>query len=218
MSVGLVGRKLGMTRVFQSNGVSVPVTVLAVEPNRITQVKTVATDGYCAVQVTIGSQKVSRITKAEAGIFAKAKVEPGIGLWEIRLDPSEIEGLTIGQELTLDRMVEGQLIDVAGISIGKGFAGTVKRHNFRTQDATHGNSLSHRVPGSTGQNQTPGRVFKGKKMAGHMGVERVSIQNLPIVKMDLNRRLILVKGSVPGAEGGIVWIRPAVKSPMTATA
>ena len=218
MAVGLVGRKLGMTRVFQSNGVSVPVTVLAVEPNRITQVKTVATDGYSAVQVTIGTQKISRITKARAGIFAKAEIEPGVGLWEIRLDPNEIEGLAVGQELTLDRMVEGQLIDVAGISIGKGFAGTVKRHNFRTQDATHGNSLSHRVPGSTGQNQTPGRVFKGKKMAGHMGVERVSIQNLPIVKLDLSRRLILVKGAVPGAEGGIVWIRPAVKSPMIATA
>ncbi len=222
MAIGLVGRKLGMTRIFSENGVSIPVTVLAVEPNRITQVKTQETDGYSALQVTIGTQKVHRLTKARTGIFAKAKVEPGKGLWELRADEGVLAGYSVGGEITLDVFTEGQYVDVAGTSIGKGYAGTVKRHNFRTQDATHGNSRSHRVPGSTGQNQTPGRVFKGKKMAGHLGCEKVSVQNLQVVRLDKVRNLILVKGAVPGSEGGIVMIRPAVKmstkQPVAATA
>ena len=211
MAIGLVGRKMGMTRVFTEGGVSIPVTVLAVEPNRITQIKNLETDGYQAVQITTGLKKASRVLKPIAGIFAKAKVEPGVGLWELELDAAEIQTLSIGGELTIDRFSVGQKVDVAGISKGKGFAGTVKRYNFRTQDATHGNSRSHRSLGSTGQNQTPGRVFKGKKMPGHMGDEKVSVQNLEIIKLDLGRNLMLVKGAVPGAENGIIFIRSAVK-------
>ena len=211
MAIGLVGRKMGMTRVFTEGGASIPVTVLAVEPNRITQIKNIETDGYQAVQITTGLKKASRVLKPIAGIFAKAKVEPGVGLWELELDSAEIQTLSVGNELTIERFSVGQKVDVAGISKGKGFAGTVKRYNFRTQDATHGNSRSHRVLGSTGQNQTPGRVFKGKKMPGHMGDEKVSVQNLEIVKLDLERNLMLVKGAVPGAENGIIFIRSAVK-------
>ncbi len=211
MAIGLVGRKLGMTRIFQEGGISVPVTVLEVSPNRITQVKTLDNDGYRALQVTMGSKKASRLSKPEAGVFAKAAVEPGLGFWEVTVNDSEWDGFTVGSTIGLERFAVGQKIDVAGISKGKGYAGTVKRYNFRTQDATHGNSRSHRVPGSTGQNQTPGRVFKGKKMAGHMGAERVSVQNLTVVKIDAERHLLLVKGAIPGAEGGFVFIRPAVK-------
>ena len=212
MTMGLVGRKCGMTRVFTDDGVSIPVTVIEAQPNRITQVKTTDSDGYRALQVTAGSAKPSRVSKPQAGHFAKAKVEAGDLLKEFRLADGEGEGLEIGGEVKVDLFEEGQKVDVIGTSIGKGFAGTVKRHNFRTQDATHGNSLAHRAPGSIGQNQTPGRVFKGKKMAGHMGNARTTVQNLEVVRVDSERNLILVKGAVPGHKGGHVIVRPAVKA------
>jgi large subunit ribosomal protein L3 len=210
--MGLVGRKAGMTRVFTEDGVSVPVTVIIVEPNRVTQVKTDDTDGYSAVQITTGTRKASRVNKAAAGHFAKAGVEAGRGLWESRLEAGELEGLEPGGEIKVDIFEAGQKVDVIGTTIGKGYAGVVKRHNFRTQDATHGNSLSHRAPGSIGQNQTPGRVFKGKKMAGHMGNVRRTAQNLEVVRVDQDRNLILIKGAVPGSKGGDVIIRPAGKA------
>jgi len=210
MTIGLVGRKVGMTRIFTEDGVSIPVTVIEVEANRVTQVKSVETDGYNAIQVTTGSKKASRVTKPEAGHFAKAGVEAGRGLWEFRLNNGET--FTVGSELKVDLLADVKLVDVTGTSKGKGFAGTVKRWNFRTQDMTHGNSLSHRVPGSIGQNQTPGRVFKGKKMAGHMGAERVSTQNLELVRVDAERNLLLIKGAVPGATNGNVIVKPAVKA------
>jgi large subunit ribosomal protein L3 len=210
MTIGLVGRKLGMTRVFTEDGVSIPVTVIEVEANRVTQVKSVETDGYNAIQVTTGAKKASRVTKPEAGHFAKAGVEAGRGLWEFRLNNGET--FTVGSELKVDLLADVKLVDVTGTSKGKGFAGTVKRWNFRTQDMTHGNSLSHRVPGSIGQNQTPGRVFKGKKMAGHMGAERVTTQNLELVRVDAERNLLLIKGAVPGATNGNVIVKPAVKA------
>lgn len=210
MTIGIVGRKSGMTRIFAEDGASVPVTVIEVSPNRITQIKTAESDGYTAIQVTAGARKASRINKAEAGHFAKATVEAGRGLWEFRCD--SVEGLEIGGELTAGSFEAGQKIDVTGVSKGKGFQGGVKRWNFHMQDATHGNSLSHRAPGSIGQCQTPGRVFKGKKMAGHMGSERVTTQNLEIVRVDLERNLLLVKGAVPGAPGGDVIVNPAVKA------
>ncbi len=211
MSLGLIGRKCGMTRVFCEDGSSIPVTVLQIDPNRVTQVKDVARDGYKAVQVTAGEKKSSKINKAMAGHFAKAEVTAGRGLWEFRLAEDEGNDLTTGSELTLDIFEEGQFVDAQGTSIGKGFAGGVKRHNFKTQDATHGNSLSHRAPGSIGQCQTPGRVFKGKKMAGHMGAVTKTIQNLTIHVIDKERKLIFLKGAVPGAKGGDVIITPAVK-------
>ncbi|AVP92292.1 50S ribosomal protein L3 [Aeromonas rivipollensis] len=210
MTIGLVGRKVGMTRIFTEDGVSIPVTVIEVEANRVTQVKSVETDGYNAIQVTTGSKKASRVTKPEAGHFAKAGVEAGRGLWEFRLNNGET--FTVGSELKVDLLADVKMVDVTGTSKGKGFAGTVKRHNFRTQDMTHGNSLSHRVPGSIGQNQTPGRVFKGKKMAGHMGAERVTTQNLELVRVDAERNLLLIKGAVPGATNGNVIVKPAVKA------
>ncbi|ROR34824.1 50S ribosomal protein L3 [Inmirania thermothiophila] len=212
MALGLVGRKLGMTRLFTEEGEVVPVTVIQVEPNRVTHVRTVERDGYRAVQVTTGRRKPQRVNKPEAGHFAKAGVEPGRGLWEFRLAEGEGEGIEVGAELKVDLFEAGQKVDVTGTSIGKGFAGTIKRHNFRSQDATHGNSLSHRVPGSIGQNQTPGRVFKGKRMAGHMGDVRRTVQNLTVVRVDAERNLLLVKGAVPGARGGDVIVRPAVKA------
>jgi len=212
MTIGVIGRKRGMTRVFTEEGVSVPVTVIEVEPNRITQVKTQETDGYRALQVTTGSRRSSRVTKPAAGHFAKASVEAGRGLWEFRLADNEGDGLENGGELKADIFEVGQKVDVTGTSIGKGFAGVVKRHNFRTQDATHGNSLSHRAPGSIGQNQSPGRVFKGKKMAGHMGNVQRTVQNLEVVRVDLERNLLLIRGAVPGAAGGNVIVRPAVKA------
>jgi len=199
-----------MTRIFTEDGVSIPVTVIEVEANRVTQVKSVETDGYNAIQVTTGSKKASRVTKPEAGHFAKAGVEAGRGLWEFRLNNGET--FTVGSELKVDLLADVKLVDVTGTSKGKGFAGTVKRWNFRTQDMTHGNSLSHRVPGSIGQNQTPGRVFKGKKMAGHMGAERVTTQNLELVRVDAERNLLLIKGAVPGATNGNVIVKPAVKA------
>ena len=212
MSIGVIGRKVGMTRIFTDEGASIPVTVIEIEPNRITQVKSVDTDGYRAVQVTTGSRRASRVTKAQAGHYAKAGVEAGRGLWEFRLGAGEGEDFAAGGEIKVDIFEAGQKVDVTGTSIGKGYAGVVKRHNFRTQDATHGNSLSHRAPGSIGQNQTPGRVFKGKKMAGHMGNERVTTQNLEVVRVDADNNLLLVKGAVPGSKNGNVMIRPAVKA------
>ena len=209
MSVGLIGRKAGMTRIFTEDGVSVPVTVIEVDPNRVTQVKTVETDGYQAVQVTTGGVKANRLNKPEAGHFAKASVEAGRGLWEFRL--SGDEEINVGDALTVERFEAGQKVDVTGQSKGKGFQGGVKRWNFSMQDATHGNSLSHRAPGSIGQCQTPGRVWKGKKMAGHMGAERVTVQTLEVVRVDAERNLLLIKGAVPGATGGDVIVKPAVK-------
>ena len=212
MTMGLVGRKRGMTRIFTDEGVSIPVTVIEAQPNRVTQVKTVDTDGYSALQVTAGSRRPSRVTKSQAGHFAAAKVEAGDLVTEFRLAEGEGADIEAGSEVKVDLFEEGQKVDVIGTSIGKGFAGTVKRHNFRTQDATHGNSLAHRAPGSIGQCQTPGRVFKGKKMAGHMGDERVTTQNLEVVRVDAERNLLLIKGAVPGAAGGAVMVRPAVKA------
>jgi len=211
MTIGLVGRKSGMTRVFTEDGASVPVTVVEIAPNRGTQIKELETDGYRASQVTAGSRKASKVSKAEAGHFAKAGVAAGEGLWEFRLDASD-EVFEVGAELTVERFEQGQKVDVAGRSKGKGFQGVIKRWNFRTQDATHGNSLSHRAPGSIGQCQTPGRVFKGKKMSGHMGDERVTTQGLEVVRVDAERNLLLIKGAVPGAPGGEVIIRPTVKA------
>ena len=212
MTIGLVGRKAGMTRLFTEEGESVPVTVIEVAPNRVTQVKDVEHDGYRAIQVTRGSRKASRLSKSATGHFAKANVEAGDGLWEWRLADNEGADLAVGAELKVDLLENVSMVDVTGTSKGKGYAGVIKRHNFRTQDATHGNSLSHRAPGSTGQNQTPGRVFKGKRMAGHMGDERVTSQNLKLVKIDTERNLLLIRGAVPGASGGIVFVRPAVKN------
>ena len=212
MTIGVVGRKIGMTRVFTEEGLSLPVTVIEVEPNRVAQVKTDETDGYRSVQVTTGTRKASRVTKPMAGHFAKAGVEAGRGLWEFRLKDGEGDDLAVAGEIKVDIFEAGQKVDVTGTSIGKGFAGGVKRHHFAMQDATHGNSLSHRAPGSIGQCQTPGRVFKGKKMAGHMGAVKRTMQNLEIVRVDNDRNLLLVKGAVPGSKGGNVIVRPAVKA------
>jgi large subunit ribosomal protein L3 len=212
MSLGLVGVKRGMTRVFTEEGASIPVSVVEVMPNRVMRVKTNASDGYRAVQVTLGEKHQNRVSQPEAGEFKKAGVIAGNGLWEFRLDEAEGADLEVGAELKADLFAAGQMVDVTGTTIGKGFAGVVKRHNFRMQDATHGNSLSHRVPGSIGQCQTPGRVFKGKKMAGHMGDKRRTVQSLEIVRVDVERNLLLVKGAIPGAKGGDVFIRPAVKA------
>ena len=211
MTIGIIGRKCGMTRVFTEQGHSIPVTVIDASPNRITQVKTEANDGYRALQVTFGNKRSKLVNKPEAGHFAKAEVEAGEGLWELRLAPDEGADLEVGAELSVEQFAAGQKVDVTGTSKGKGFAGVIKRHNFAMQDATHGNSLSHRAPGSIGQCQTPGRVFKGKKMAGHMGDERVTTQNLEVVRVDTQRNLLLIKGAVPGAAGGQVTIRPSVK-------
>lgn len=212
MPIGLIGRKCGMTRVFTEAGESVPVTVIEVLPNRVTRVKTAETDGYRAVQVTTGNIKANRLTKPLAGEFRKAGVEAGRGFWEFRLDENEGDDLAAGSEITVDALAEAKLVDVVGTSIGKGFAGAIKRHNFSSQRMSHGNSLSHRAPGSIGQNQTPGKVFKGKKMAGQMGNAQVTVQNLKIVRVDAERNLLLVSGAVPGATGGDVVIKPAVKA------
>lgn len=213
MAIGLVGRKCGMTRVFKEDGTSIPVSVIEVTANRVTQVKTLEKDGYRALQVTTGTRRASRVTKQLAGHFAKAGVEAGRGLWEFRLVDGEGADIQVGQDLTVDSVFkEGQKVDVTGISKGKGFAGAVKRHNFRTQDATHGNSVSHRAPGSIGQRQTPGRVFKNKKMAGHMGCEQVTVQTQELVRVDSERGLLLVRGAIPGAPGGDVIVKPTVKA------
>ena len=211
MSIGLIGRKCGMTRVFCEDGSSIPVTVLQIDSNRVTQVKSLEIDGYRAIQIAAGDKKASKVTKAMAGHYAAANVTAGRGLWEFRLEDGEGSELNLGSELPLSIFSEGQVIDVQGQSIGKGFAGGVKRHHFSMQDATHGNSLSHRVLGSIGMCQTPGRVFKGKKMAGHLGAAKTTIQNLTIHSIDAERKLILVKGAVPGAKGGDVVITPASK-------
>ena len=211
MSIGLIGRKCGMTRIFCEDGSSVPVTVLQIDSNRVTQVKSLEIDGYCAIQVAAGDKKSSKVTKAMAGHYAAANVTAGRGLWEVRLEEGESSEFNLGSELPLSIFAEGQVIDVQGQSIGKGFAGGVKKHHFSMQDATHGNSLSHRVLGSIGMCQTPGRVFKGKKMAGHLGAAKTTIQNLTIHSIDAERNLILVKGAVPGAKGGDVVITPASK-------
>lgn len=210
MSIGLVGRKSGMTRIFTEEGASVPVTVVEVQPNRVTQIKTLETDGYSAIQVTTGSRKASRVSKAMAGHFSKASTEAGDGLWEFRAD--DLEGYELGGEIKVDLFEAGQKVDVTGTSKGKGFQGGVKRHNFHMQDATHGNSISHRAPGSIGQCQTPGRVFKGKKMAGQMGNVRSTTQSLEVVRVDVENNLLLIKGALPGATGSSVVVRPAVKA------
>ncbi len=211
MTIGVVGRKVGMTRVFTDDGASLPVTVIEVEPNRITQLKTLETDGYKSVQVTTGSRKANRVTKAMAGHFAKAGTEAGRGVWEFRLAEDEGNDFELKGEIKVDIFEEGQKVDVSGVSQGKGFQGGIKRHNFHMQDATHGNSISHRANGSIGQNQTPGRVFKGKKMSGHMGAANRTMQNLEVVRVDADRNLLLVKGAVPGSKGGSVVVKPAVK-------
>ena len=211
MTIGIVGRKVGMTRVFNEEGASVPVTVIEVEPNRVTQLRTEETDGYNAIQITTGSRKASRVSKPLAGHLSKAGVEAGRGLWEFRTTQGEGEGIELGGEIKVDIFEAGQMVDVRGKTQGKGFQGGVKRHNFKMQDATHGNSISHRAPGSIGQCQTPGRVFKGKRMAGHMGNVQRSAQNLEIVRVDVERNLLLVKGAVPGSRGGDVIVTPAIK-------
>ena len=210
-NIGIVGRKAGMSRMFTEDGRSIPVTVIEASPNRITQIKTVENDGYTAVQVTAGTKRAALVNKPLSGHFAKAKVEAGRGLWEFRIADEDAGNYEVGGEIKADIFEVGQLVDVAGVTKGKGFQGTIKRWNFKMGDATHGNSLSHRSPGSIGQRQTPGRVFPGKKMAGHMGAERQSMQNLEVVKVDAERGLIAVKGSVPGAPGGDVVVRPASK-------
>ena len=212
MSLGLIGRKSGMTRVFTEEGNSVPVTVVEVQPNRVTQIKTPKRDGYSAVQVTTGSRKASHVAKAAIGHFAKANTEAGEGLWEFRTENEDTTEIELGSEIKVDLFEVGQKVDVTGTSKGKGFQGSVKRHNFQMQDATHGNSLSHRAPGSIGQCQTPGKVWKGKKMAGQMGNQKKTTQSLEVVRIDLEHNLILIKGAVPGATGSKVVVRPAVKA------
>jgi large subunit ribosomal protein L3 len=212
MAIGIIGKKAGMTRVFTEDGASVPVTVVEVDPNRVTQVRNEDVDGYRALQVTTGKRRANRVTKSMAGHFAKAGSEAGRGLWEFRLADGEGEEIAVGSSIGVELFEAGQKVDVAGTTIGKGYAGGVKRHNFRMQDATHGNSLSHRAPGSIGQCQTPGRVFKGKKMAGQMGNVRRTVQNLEVVRVDSERNLLLIKGAVPGSRGGDVIVTPAVKA------
>ena len=212
MTIGVIGRKAGMTRVFTEDGNSIPVSVIEVDSNRITQIKGMETDGYQAVQITTGSRKASRVNKPMAGHFAKAGVEAGRGLWEFRVDADEAEGLAVGGELSLEMFEAGQDVDVTGTTIGKGFQGGIKRHNFTMQDATHGNSISHRSNGSIGMCQTPGRVIPGKKMSGHMGNVQRTIQSLELIRVDAERGLLLVKGSIPGSKGGDVIIKSAVKA------
>jgi|HubBroStandDraft_3_1064219.scaffolds.fasta_scaffold143845_2 large subunit ribosomal protein L3 len=212
MAIGLVGRKCGMTRVFTDAGESLAVTVVEVLPNRVTQVKSVEKDGYRAVQVTFGARRPQLLSKAAAGHFAKASVEPGRGLMEFRLGPKDGADLAAGSELKVDLFSEGQIVDVTGVTIGKGYGGVMKRHNFKGGRATHGASLVHRMPGSIGQRQTPGRVFPGKRMSGHMGVARRTIENLKVVGVDEKRNLLLIYGAVPGAEGGQVVVRASVKA------
>lgn len=210
--LGLIGQKCGMTRVFSPEGESIAVTVIKAEPNRIVQMKNLENDGYLAVQVTVGARKASRVSKPLAGHYAKAKVAAGRGLWEFRIEDAEGKDLKVGSEFKVDMFKEGQVVDVVGTTIGKGFAGVIKRHHFSGQNASHGNSLSHRAPGSIGQRQTPGRVFKGKKMAGHLGDVRRTAQNLDVVRVDSARNLLLIRGAVPGASGSSVIVQPATKA------
>lgn len=211
MSLGLVGRKIGMTRIFTEDGASVPVTVLDMSNNRVSQIKTVATDGYDALQVAYGSRKASRVNKPEAGHYAKAGIEAAQGLTEFRVGADVVGQYQLGAVITVEIFKPGQMVDVSGVTQGKGFAGTIKRHNFGSQRASHGNSRSHNVPGSIGQAQDPGRVLPGKRMSGHMGAVRRTVQNLEVVRVDVERQLLLVKGAVPGSKGGKVIVRPAVK-------
>ena len=220
MTIGLVGRKCGMTRVFTEDGASTPVTVVEVQPNVVTQIKTSETDGYHALQVTTGRKSAKKVNKPLTGHYTKAEVAPGLGLWEFRVDEAQLvdvakmlgfESVLVGSEITVKFFENIKVVDVSGVSKGKGFAGVIKRHNFSMQDATHGNSLSHRAPGSIGQNQTTGRVFKGKKMAGHMGNKTCTQQNLTVVRVDTDKNLLLIKGAIPGAINGVVIIKPAVK-------
>ena len=211
-NIGIVGRKAGMSRLFTEDGRSIPVTVIEASPNRITQIKTVETDGYSAVQITAGVKRASLLNKPETGHLAKAKVEAGRGLWELRVADDKIADFSVGGEIKADIFEVGQIVDVQGVTKGKGFQGTIKRWNFKMGDATHGNSLSHRQPGSLGQRQTPGRVFPGKKMSGHMGAVQQSTQNLEVVRVDAERGLIAIRGAVPGAPGGDVIVRPASKA------
>lgn len=211
MSMGLVGRKCGMTRVFTEDGASIPVSVIEVEPNSVTQLKAIDIDGYKAVQVTTGTRKAKRVNKSAAGHFAKANVVAGRGVWEFRLANDANVDLSVGDQVTVELFKVGQIVDVIGTSKGKGYAGAIKRHNFSSQRASHGNSVSHNAPGSIGQNQSPGKVFKGKKMSGHMGDERVTVMNLEVIRVDVERNVLLIKGAIPGAPGGDVIIRPACK-------
>lgn len=212
MSLGLIGRKVGMTRIFTEEGASVPVTVLEVIPNRVTQVKTVATDGYTGLQVAYGERRASRVNKALTGHYAKAGVAAGAGIKEFNVAEDVLANFQVGGNVTVDIFSVGQLVDVTGTSIGKGFAGAIKRHNFSSNRASHGNSRSHNVPGSIGMAQDPGRVFPGKRMPGHLGDAKVTTQNLEIVRVDVERNLLLIKGSVPGSKGGNVVVRPAIKA------
>jgi large subunit ribosomal protein L3 len=210
MSIGLVGSKIGMTRIFTDQGDSIPVTVIEVKPNRISQTKSIETDGYTAIQVTSGDKKASKVNKAMAGHFSKAGVKAGLKTMEFRLD--DLGDYQVGAEINVEVFAEGQKVDVSGIGIGKGFQGGIKRHNYHRQDMTHGNSVSHRSNGSIGQNQSPGRVFKGKKMSGHMGAKKCTVQNIDIVRVDLENNLLLVKGGIPGAAGSQVIVTPTVKT------
>jgi large subunit ribosomal protein L3 len=212
MSLGLLGQKLGMTRIFAEDGASVPVTVLSVAANRVVQVKTKATDGYDSIQITFGTKKASRVNKPHKGHFAKAGVEAGILVQEFTLAAEEIKQFQPGAELTAAVFAPGQMVDVTGTSKGKGFAGAIKRHNFSSNRASHGNSVSHNAPGSIGQRQDPGRVFPGKRMAGHLGNVKVTTQNLEVVRVDVERGLLLIKGAIPGSKGGNVIVRPSVKA------
>ncbi|MCK5916812.1 MAG: 50S ribosomal protein L3 [Cocleimonas sp.] len=209
MAISLLGRKVGMTRIYNEDGSATPVTVLEMAPNKVSQIKSLEVDGYTAVQLATGSKKASRVNKAQAGHFSKANIEAGSQICESRID--NIEDFELGSEIKVDIFEEGQLVDVTGTSKGKGFAGVLKRYNFAGKDATHGNSINHRTPGSIGQNQTPGRVFKGKKMTGHMGDVRTTTQNLTVVRVDLDKNLLLIQGAVPGATGGDVSVKTAVK-------
>ena len=211
MTIGLIGKKQGMTRVFTPEGDAISVTVISVQPNTITQIKSDEIDGYSSVQVTTGSKKEKHLTKPQLGHFKKNSINPGEGLWEFRVTSDEIAGLEVGNDLFLEQFEEGQSVDVSGTSKGKGFQGTVKRWNFQMQDATHGNSISHRAPGSIGQCQTPGKVWKGKKMSGHMGDERKTVQNLKITSIDQENNLLLVKGPIPGSRGSDIILKPAIK-------
>lgn len=212
MTIGLLGKKCGMTRVYTDDGAAIPVTIIEVLPNRVAQIKTLEKDGYTALQVTVGERKRSRLNKPEGGHFAKAGVQPGNILREFYIDdPAEIGDINVGSELKLDRFNEGQYVDVQGVTKGKGFAGVIKRHHFNSQDASHGNSVSHRAPGSIGQRQSPGKVFKGKKMSGHLGDAVRTILSQKIVRIDLERNLIMIRGAVPGAPNNYVIIRPAIK-------
>ena len=209
MAISLLGSKVGMTRIYNEDGTATPVTVLEVSPNRISQLKTEDTDGYNALQLTAGAKKASKVSKSESGHYAKASVESGSFTRESRVD--SVDGFELGSDVTLELFEEGQKVDVTGTTIGKGFAGVLKRYNFAGKDATHGNSINHRTPGSIGQNQTPGRVFKGKKMSGHMGAVKQTTQSLTVVRIDLEKNLMMVKGAVPGARGGNILVKPAVK-------